>query len=184
MDRVPGRLARADETLKEATVMVQHEFWGTAINRLYYAAFYAAHAYVLAKDQEPKTHKGTRLLFGALVKGDPHIPEDAVKVYHELFDERHEADYSFFVDADRDLVMPLFEPVGRFIRGIKASLGHVGMKVEASVPDEFMLAAIAEARQGRSEGGIPQGLLLERHGMIIARGYRGWRTGHTLINQS
>lgn len=70
-DRIPGRIARAEETLKEATIMVEHQLWGAAINRLYYAVFYAAHAYVLAKGQEPKTHKGTRLAFGALAKKKP-----------------------------------------------------------------------------------------------------------------
>lgn len=37
--------------------------------------------------------------------------------------------------------------------------------------DEFMKAAIAEAKQGRSEGGIPIGSVLVRDGQIIGRGY-------------
>lgn len=36
--------------------------------------------------------------------------------------------------------------------------------------DPFMRAAIEEARQGRSEGGIPIGSVLVRDGRIIARG--------------
>lgn len=37
--------------------------------------------------------------------------------------------------------------------------------------DEFMRAAIAEAEQGRSEGGIPIGSVLVRQGRIIGRGH-------------
>jgi len=36
--------------------------------------------------------------------------------------------------------------------------------------DPFMLAAIEEARKGRSEGGIPIGSVLVRDGVILARG--------------
>jgi cytosine deaminase len=36
--------------------------------------------------------------------------------------------------------------------------------------DEFMQAAIDEARQGRREGGIPIGSVLVRGGQIVARG--------------
>lgn len=37
--------------------------------------------------------------------------------------------------------------------------------------DEFMQAAIDEARLGRSQGGIPIGSVLVRNGRIIARGH-------------
>ncbi|WP_045690170.1 MULTISPECIES: nucleoside deaminase [Hymenobacter] len=36
--------------------------------------------------------------------------------------------------------------------------------------DEFMQAAIDEARQGRQEGGIPIGSVLMRDGKVVARG--------------
>jgi creatinine deaminase len=37
--------------------------------------------------------------------------------------------------------------------------------------DEFMQAALAEARQGRQEGGIPIGSVLVRNGEIVSRGH-------------
>ncbi|MDF7811879.1 nucleoside deaminase [Hymenobacter sp. YC55] len=37
--------------------------------------------------------------------------------------------------------------------------------------DEFMQAAIDEARQGRKEGGIPIGSVLMRNGEIVSRGH-------------
>lgn len=38
-------------------------------------------------------------------------------------------------------------------------------------PDEFMQAAIAEARKGRAAGGIPIGSVLERDGRLLAAGH-------------
>jgi cytosine deaminase len=39
------------------------------------------------------------------------------------------------------------------------------------MPDEYMLAAIEEARQGASEGGIPIGSVLVHGGKILGRGH-------------
>ena len=36
--------------------------------------------------------------------------------------------------------------------------------------DEFMRAAIDEARQGAAEGGVPIGSVLVKHGVIVGRG--------------
>jgi cytosine deaminase len=41
----------------------------------------------------------------------------------------------------------------------------------AAPPDEFMMAAIEEARKGMAEGGLPIGSVLVRDGKIIARGH-------------
>lgn len=35
------RLARAEETLEEARLLAQRYHWNAAVNRLYYACFYA-----------------------------------------------------------------------------------------------------------------------------------------------
>src|SRR5689334_13185845 len=40
-----------------------------------------------------------------------------------------------------------------------------------SMPDPFLQAAIAEARLGLSEGGIPIGSVIVHHGAIIGRGH-------------
>ena len=41
----------------------------------------------------------------------------------------------------------------------------------SALPDEFMLAAIEEARKGMAEGGLPIGSVLVRDGKIVARGH-------------
>jgi cytosine deaminase len=165
---VERRLKRAHETVEEAHLMVEHGHWNTAVNRLYYAVFYAAHAYLAAHGHVAKTHKGTRLAFGSLVHAQGKIPDGVLKIYHELITERDNADYGFFTDMEEEQVIPLFEPVRALISAIERALAEHPFLVG---PDEFMLAAIAEARLGRSQGGIPIGSVLVRDGMLIARGH-------------
>ncbi|MDF2488992.1 MAG: ccd [Pseudomonas sp.] len=43
--------------------------------------------------------------------------------------------------------------------------------MDTLTPDQFMLAAIEEARQGLEEGGIPIGSVLVHEGRIIGRGH-------------
>lgn len=46
-EMVSYRLKRANETLLEVQSHVENELWATAINRLYYACFYAVSAMML-----------------------------------------------------------------------------------------------------------------------------------------
>src|SRR6266550_1516139 len=58
---------------------------------------------------------------------------------------------------------------------VRAAIEHrapsAGVPCRALKADEFMLAAIAEARKGRAEGGIPIGSVLVHRGRIIGRGH-------------
>ena len=62
--------------------------------------------------------------------------------------------------------------VGRLLAALKAS-GRVGAGavVLNGAMDQFMQAAIEEARQGRATGGIPIGAVLVHDGEIIGRGH-------------
>src|SRR5260370_23257118 len=46
-----------------------------------------------------------------------------------------------------------------------------GVRFRTLTVDEFMEAAISEARKGRAEGGIPIGSVLVHRGRIIGRGH-------------
>lgn len=40
-DMVNYRISRAKETIAEVNAMIEKQFWNAAVNRLYYACFYA-----------------------------------------------------------------------------------------------------------------------------------------------
>ena|SRR6056297_1003633 len=63
-DLIAYRLNRATETLSEIEIHVNNGLWNTAINRLYYACYYAASTLLLANDIKASTHSGVRQMLG------------------------------------------------------------------------------------------------------------------------
>jgi uncharacterized protein (UPF0332 family) len=57
------RLARAAESLAEANLLLANDHARTAVNRLYYACFYAVSALLLAEGHSSPKHSGVRALF-------------------------------------------------------------------------------------------------------------------------
>ena len=58
------RIERAFETLKEAKYNADGEFYTAAINRLYYACYYAVIALLLKYEISAQTHSGVRSMLG------------------------------------------------------------------------------------------------------------------------
>ena len=57
------RLTRARATLDEATVLLDRALLAGALNRVYYAAFYAARALLALKQVDSARHSGVIALF-------------------------------------------------------------------------------------------------------------------------
>ncbi|HNS29318.1 MAG TPA: HEPN domain-containing protein [Tenuifilaceae bacterium] len=65
-DYIRYRIERAKETLVEVEKHIENCFWNTAVNRLYYACFYAVSALLLKNNIEVSSHSGVRQKFGQL----------------------------------------------------------------------------------------------------------------------
>ncbi len=63
-DYINYRIQRAKETILEVDVLIENEFWNSAINRMYYACFYAVGALLVKHGIETTSHSGTRQKFG------------------------------------------------------------------------------------------------------------------------
>lgn len=120
------RLARARDTYKEVTILVENQLWNTAVNRLYYSCFYAVIALLAAHDIEVQSHSGARQMFGLHFIKTGIIDAGSGRLLARLFDLRQTGDYDDFVDFDREKVMELLEPAGKLILTIEAQLraGH------------------------------------------------------------
>jgi len=57
------RLDRANESIREADLLLKAGYANTSVNRLYYACFYAVSALLLAKGYASPKHSGVRALF-------------------------------------------------------------------------------------------------------------------------
>ena len=119
-DYIKYRLERAEQTLKDAKILIQQESLNSAVNRLYYACYYAVHALLLKYEIKPKTHSGTKTIFYQTFIQTGIIKKEYSKLYSDLFDWRQEGDYADFIEFDKKTVDPLPEKVYSFINTIKS----------------------------------------------------------------
>ena len=102
------RLEKAEEAYTAATVLYDASQWNAAINRLYYACFYAASAVLLNRNIGVKSHAGVLGMFSEKVVRTGEIGIDDFRVYSKLLGWRTKGDYSDMFDytkEDLDMVM-------------------------------------------------------------------------------
>jgi uncharacterized protein (UPF0332 family) len=98
MELVNYRFKKANETYIEVKLLIENELWNTAVNRLYYACYYAIIALLLKNDIKARTHAGVRQMFGLHFIKTGLIAGDCGKFYSEIFDMRLSGDYDDFAE--------------------------------------------------------------------------------------
>lgn len=96
-DLIKYRLDRAFETLKEAEAMISNQFWNAAINRIFYACFYAVNALLLKKGIDASTHKGIRQMLGLHFVQTGLLSKEQARYFSDLYDRRQTGDYDDFI---------------------------------------------------------------------------------------
>lgn len=119
---VDYRLSRADETLKEAVYNADGGFYNTAINRLYYSAYYATSALMLANGLNATTHAGIKMMLSLHFVRTGKLPSEYGRTFLILFENRQSGDYEDFVYCDRNLFDHLYPRTIDFIEAIKLLL--------------------------------------------------------------
>ena len=82
------RINRAQETLEEVNILIKNKLWSTAINRLYYACYYAVIALLVKNNISAQTHSGVRQMFGLHFAKPGLINKELAKFYTDIFDKR------------------------------------------------------------------------------------------------
>jgi uncharacterized protein (UPF0332 family) len=111
------RIAKAIATLEE--VNIANELWNTAVNRLYYACYYAVTALLINNEIHAQTHGGVRQMFGLHFIKTGILQTDSGKFYPDIFDMRQTGDYDDFIDFDKDDVMDLLTPANKLVSDIE-----------------------------------------------------------------
>jgi len=112
------RLARARESFAEAELLLANDHVRTAVNRLYYACFYAVSALLLTEGHSSSKHSGVRALFDQhwIVPG--RLPRDIGRFYRQLFDARQKGDYADLVTFDRAEASIWIAEAGNFVEQV------------------------------------------------------------------
>jgi hypothetical protein len=109
------RLARAGTALDEANLLLAQNRCPGALNRVYYAAFYAARAALATVNADSSRHSGTIALFQQHFVRTSVIPADTAKVLPRAFEKRQTADYGDFSEPTHGEVASLRDQVQEFI---------------------------------------------------------------------
>jgi len=119
---VKYRIKKARETFNEVGLHVENKLWNTAVNRLYYACYYAVIALLIDKDIKAQTHSGVRQMFGLHFIKSGLIDKDSGKFYTDIFDMRQTGDYDDYIDFRKEDVLDLIEPANELISKIEMLL--------------------------------------------------------------
>ncbi len=113
------RLQRAEQTLDEAKVMSDASYYNAAINRLYYACYYAVVAALLSRELSATTHAGVKTMFSLHFIVSGILPKDYGKTFSRLFEMRHSSDYDDFIYCDKDMVDEYTPKAQELVDGIR-----------------------------------------------------------------
>lgn len=112
------RYARAKETLAEVPYLKEQGFYNTAVNRLYYACYYAAAALMIKHRLFPTTHAGVKQLLGVHFVVTGKLSREQGRNFSLLFERRHTSDYDDFAFSTEQDVVDLSEKAKDFIDAI------------------------------------------------------------------
>jgi len=114
-DYIKYRFEKAISTINEVETLIEKGFYNTAVNRMYYACFYAVGALLIKHGIIVSSHSGSRQKFGSLFVQTGLIDKESGKLYSELFEKRQKGDYNDFFDFDYETVVRLFGPSKKLI---------------------------------------------------------------------
>ena len=119
---VTYRLEQADESLDSARVLLEKRLDRPAVNRAYYAMFYAVLALLATRKQETSKHSGAISLFDKEFVKSGAFTKDFSRWLHEAFDLRQRADYAIEFQVTRKEAEMTLEHAVSFVGEVRTVL--------------------------------------------------------------
>ncbi len=115
-------MEHAEEALKVARLNLDNDFYAAAVNRAYYAIFYAANALLATRKLARSKHSGVLAAFRQHFIKTGILPAKLSDIYGQVMEDRHEGDYEILAaltkeDAESDL-----RQAERFVEEVKSWL--------------------------------------------------------------
>jgi len=99
---VTYRLEQADESLDAARVLLDKRLDRPAVNRAYYAMFYAVLALLATRKRETSKHSGAISLFDTEFVKQGTFSKDFSRWLHDAFNLRQRSDYALDFKVTRE----------------------------------------------------------------------------------
>ncbi|HNY79687.1 MAG: HEPN domain-containing protein [Sedimentisphaerales bacterium] len=123
------RMQQAEETLREAQVLLAERAPRGAVSRAYDAMFYAVLALLATKGLGSSKHSGTIALFDREFVKPGDLAKELSRSLHMAFERRQQADYGELTRLDEMIVVRGIEEAETFVRGVAAYMGAKGFLV-------------------------------------------------------
>jgi uncharacterized protein (UPF0332 family) len=117
------RLDQARETLREAGILLANEAYRGAINRAYYAMFYALLALLATRQLGTSRHSAAIALFDREFVKTGVFPTSLSQALHLAFERRQTHDYGEIVEVDRASAEEMLSGAQLFVDAVATYLG-------------------------------------------------------------
>ncbi|MBN2385145.1 HEPN domain-containing protein [bacterium] len=118
LDLINYWLEKAHESLDSARNEEDAQRFAFAVNRLYYACFYAVSALLLTDQLSFRKHSGVRAAFHQQYIKSAQLPKPLGQLYDELFEARQRGDYLPFITFEKNLVKDWISRSNQFVTEI------------------------------------------------------------------
>jgi uncharacterized protein (UPF0332 family) len=119
-------LDAARESLAVARLNLNNDFYAAAINRSYYAIFYAANAALTIRKLSRGKHSGVLAVFRQQFIKTGLLPAELSEIYGQVMEDRHESDYELFSATSKEDAEIDFAQAQRFVDYVEAWLRKEG----------------------------------------------------------
>ena len=109
------RMGRAHAALREADILIEQGHFSGALNRVYYAAFYAARALLATRNLDSSRHSGVIALFQEHFVRTGLVVTDTARALPRAFEKRQTSDYGDFSEPSSEEVRSLRDQVRAFL---------------------------------------------------------------------
>lgn len=119
IDIVQFRIENAEFTIEEAKEQIKSGYYNTAVNRMYYACYYAASALLIANGIVTKSHDGVKQMLSLHFIKTGILPPEYGSIYRDLFDKRSSGDYEDFFIHTFESASVLYPDAKEFVDRIR-----------------------------------------------------------------
>jgi uncharacterized protein (UPF0332 family) len=112
------RMQRAEESLQAAEIMLQNEMLTFAMNRIYYAMFYAIQAVLVLHEVSFSKHGQVKAFLNRELVKTGILPVRLGRLYNKAFEYRQKFDYVDFAEPDQEMVVTYLEDARRFVAAV------------------------------------------------------------------
>jgi uncharacterized protein (UPF0332 family) len=116
---VEYRLQHAKTTFAEVDSITESGFYNTAVNRLYYACYYAVIALLVKHNIPAQTHAGVKQMLGLHFVTTKKLNPEYARFYAQMFNNRISGDYDDFITFDLEMIEELIPQAQLFIEVIE-----------------------------------------------------------------